>query len=425
MAGEPAPTLKVFSCPQCGASVQLRAVGQSMSAVCSSCFSVIDTSDENYKILSQSISHGKRTQLIPLGARGRLHGTLWEVIGYMERSDFSGAFVWSEYLLFNPLKGFRWLTEFDGHWNYVIMTKSQPTALGQTVDFLGKTYHLFHRGEAKVVYVVGEFYWRAQVGEEVKVHDYIRPPEILSQERSQTETVWSSGEYIEPEKVKTAFSITQQMPTPYGVAPNQPSTIADEASVVLKAWGTFVGVIFMIQFALMLSTRPVVLTSGEYDHIGSSPDHTNSTPSFTLEKGSSNLDIELYANVDNRWLEIQGELVNDNTGEESDFSTGVEYYSGYDSDGSWAEGSRWKNLTISAVPAGTYHINFESSAENYSQNTHYRVHIRSGILTWSNFFWSLVLVSIYPLIVYLLRRSFEVDRWSQSNFSPYYHQGDD
>ncbi len=27
------------------------------------------------------------------------------------------AYSWHEYVLFNPYKGFRYLTEYDGHWN--------------------------------------------------------------------------------------------------------------------------------------------------------------------------------------------------------------------------------------------------------------------------------------------------------------------
>ena len=39
----------------------------------------------------------------------------------MSRSvEFEGVrYFWQEYLLYNPMTGFRWLVESDGHWSYV------------------------------------------------------------------------------------------------------------------------------------------------------------------------------------------------------------------------------------------------------------------------------------------------------------------
>ena len=43
------------------------------------------------------------------------------VIGAMARSvTIEGTqYFWSEYLLYNPQIGFRWLVNSDNHWNYV------------------------------------------------------------------------------------------------------------------------------------------------------------------------------------------------------------------------------------------------------------------------------------------------------------------
>ncbi|MCC6138658.1 MAG: DUF4178 domain-containing protein, partial [Bdellovibrionaceae bacterium] len=200
------PWVKVFECPSCGAGVTIRAVGMTITAVCGSCASIIDTSNDNYKVLEKASKAGLRLQVINLGHRGKLHGTLWEVIGYMERQDGSGVYTWSEYLLFNPLKGFRWLTEFDGHWNYIITTKSKPKKSSSHLSggsygreyarHLDQFYYLFHRGTAKVSYVIGEFYWQVSNGERVSVEDYVAPPEVLSCEKSDSEEIWSLGEYI-------------------------------------------------------------------------------------------------------------------------------------------------------------------------------------------------------------------------------------
>jgi hypothetical protein len=93
---------KVFSCPSCGASIALRALGQTISVACSACGSIIDATNSDYQILSKAAKALRIQPVIPLGTRGRLKGVLWEVIGFMERCDQSGLYKWGEYLLFNP-----------------------------------------------------------------------------------------------------------------------------------------------------------------------------------------------------------------------------------------------------------------------------------------------------------------------------------
>ena len=43
-----------------------------------------------------------------------------------QRDEDGETFEWDEYLLFNPYKGFRYLTEYDGHWNFVTPLEAMP-----------------------------------------------------------------------------------------------------------------------------------------------------------------------------------------------------------------------------------------------------------------------------------------------------------
>lgn len=166
------PRIKTFSCPACGAPVTVHYAGFSMSAVCESCRSVIDTTDENYNILCRHFAKKALwNPIIPLGTRGKLDGKLWETIGFMVRSDITGRYTWDEYLLFNPYYGYRWLVQDHGHWNFVQTIKQKPfeinqarsTIYGASAEYNGKKYKLFNRGTAKVNFVLGEFYWRVIV----------------------------------------------------------------------------------------------------------------------------------------------------------------------------------------------------------------------------------------------------------------------
>ena len=66
--------------------------------------------------------------MLPLGARGTLRGVPWELIGFQTRGVTADGetFEWEEYLLFNPYKGYRYLTNYRGHWNLVVPLEPMP-----------------------------------------------------------------------------------------------------------------------------------------------------------------------------------------------------------------------------------------------------------------------------------------------------------
>src|SRR5205807_948539 len=109
------------------------------------------------------------------------------------------TYPFSEYLLFSPKIGFRWLVDSDNHWSYV-----QPIAVGAVEDdsghggvkYDGVRFKSFQRSSLKVAEVVGEFYWRVEIGERVAAEDYIAPPAMVSSEASAKETNWSLATYM-------------------------------------------------------------------------------------------------------------------------------------------------------------------------------------------------------------------------------------
>lgn len=245
---------KAVACPSCSGQVQVRAIGQTLSVVCMSCGSIVDVSGETQVLLSGPEERQDIQPAIALGTRGYLRGVEWEVIGFMQRVDGSGLYYWKEYLLFNPWQGFRWLTEFDGHWNYLVMTKGTPILMSgdKRAIHMGKIYDLFHVGKAIVTCVMGEFYWRVKKGEPATVRDYICPPEVLSSASSDQEQTWSLGEYLEPDAVAKAFNIKEALPTVIGVAPNQPSPYRGaETGEIYRYWWILSGVVIVLHFMFL------------------------------------------------------------------------------------------------------------------------------------------------------------------------------
>ena len=104
----------------------LRAPGSSVSAICSSCGSTIDVANETLRVIA--VAQAKtRTPAIPIGTRAALVGVEWEVVGYQERSDPGPGWRWSEYLLFNPYEGFRFLVHDEADWTlYAMLRQDVP-----------------------------------------------------------------------------------------------------------------------------------------------------------------------------------------------------------------------------------------------------------------------------------------------------------
>ena len=131
LPGPTKPQAKALNCPKCGAAITLRSFGQAETVVCGSCHSILDAKDPNLAILQQFETITRDVKpLIPLGTRGKLRGTDYEVIGFQRRSTTVDGitYYWHEYVLFNPYKGIRYLSEYNGHWNDISICKTLPVA---------------------------------------------------------------------------------------------------------------------------------------------------------------------------------------------------------------------------------------------------------------------------------------------------------
>jgi hypothetical protein len=222
------------ACPQCGGQLTLVAPDKTERVSCPNCLSLLDVNQGNLKFL-QTLQPSEYHPLIPLGKAGTLGGVEYAVIGFMARSvTIEGTdYFWTEYLLYHFRAGFRWLVHSDRHWNFVRPISAGAVRATRTVArYDGRNFKIFQRARATVRHVLGEFYWKVTIGEEVDSADYIAPPDILSVEATPAsaggpaarEISYSLGTYVPHATIEQAFGVNN-LPRGFGVAPNQPSPV--------------------------------------------------------------------------------------------------------------------------------------------------------------------------------------------------------
>ncbi len=422
------PVVKSFNCPSCGATLNITAVGRTISVVCKSCRATLDATDPNFAILEHNAKMRTVKPAIPVGTRGTLGGKMWECIGFMQRGDSYG-YRWHEYLLYNPYHGYRWLFEFDGHWTWFKRSYDLPDLSGTDVKYKGMSYKLFTKGSSEVFYVEGEFYWRVKAGDKSNVKDFVAPPYTISYEKSHDEEIWTHGQYLEPDRIKTAFKLKDNFfPEPVGIAPNQPSPHKQQAKEAFKYF--FFAAVFIIGVHLFRSAtalqkevfrmNEVRVFPTRYGERKTLDDKVLRTETFEILKKKSNLQMQASANVNNSWIWIDPLLVNEETGKGIPMPVEVSYYYGYSGGERWSEGGHNKSRVIQNVPPGRYYLSIKTQVGgNVSRDVNYQLRLVQDVPVFSNLVISLILLLIYPIFKLMRRQSFEVQRWSTSDYSPY------
>lgn len=414
-----------MGCPNCGGPLNLVAPDKAERVTCPNCDSLLDVNQGNLSYLhALTPPQDAPNFVLPMGAEGTFMGgeVKFKIIGAVARSvTFDGIkYYWHEYLLYNPMVGFRWLMHSDNHWSFVEPVNpaevgSVPMLVaGATVNYNGRNYKIFQDAPATVEYVKGEFYWRVEQGETVRAVDYISAPYMLSQEMTSNEVNWSVGTYMTNADVEKTFGVAD-LPKPWGVAPNQPFT-----GSFYYTWGSLplllLGFVALVMVVLTGSTAAVLneqITLPAMPAAGA-PQTVFSKP-FDI-KANRNVKITASASVSNSWADLDVDLVNDQSQEVESVNVPIEYYSGTDSDGAWTEGSQSTDATLSSLPAGKYTLRVEGTREKWQEPITVSVRVEQGVNRGVNFCCALIALAIVPLFGLIRKWSFEASRWKDSMF---------
>jgi len=260
------------NCPNCAGSLQMKLPDQSLRITCPNCNALLDVREGDL-IYLESLGGKKFDPVLPLGSKGVLFGKEFIVIGFLKRFVFhSGkSYPWSEYLLYNPEIKFRWLVVTqDNHWSYIEQIDYPGSTQGTIINYDSKFFKLYDDGTSTVSYVVGEFPWRVQIGEQTKVKDYISPPCMLSFEQSiadntsgeqsalvNSEVTVSKATYVSADEIEKGFSL-KNIRRPLGVGAIEPAPN--------------LGYRFLTACGAFLASLVILNTFGRWIHPGNPPD---------------------------------------------------------------------------------------------------------------------------------------------------------
>jgi hypothetical protein len=415
-----------LNCSKCGGALELRTPDETERIWCPNCGAGHDIAEGKLRYF-KTLKRKKVEPVIPLGATGTIDGDAYVVSGFMQRSvTFDQEYFWTEYLLHNTQKGFRWLVHSDDHWSFVTPLRPGEVddgalagAVAFNVGYDGKRYRLFQDAAAQVTYVVGEFYWKVAQGELVNTADYVAPPFGISKEVTTSgakEVSYSHSRYLTPAEVEKAFNVSG-LPKPKPVGPTQPYLGGNIGS----AWAIML-LLFLIVSLVLGITRPrrLIFDRTFEPTIEGAADNRRFFFSEPFElSGRHNVAVNVRGDVSQSWMYVGGDLVNEATGRFESFDLPLEYYSGVEDGESWSEGKRTRTVYLAAPPPGKYVMRIETQWAPGERPVPVRVRVREGVFRWLHFILMLVALSIVPVIGLIRQWSWEAARWSESSHAPW------
>lgn len=412
-----------ITCPKCKATHQARGKAMTLAMVCASCktyFRVGTWSTERTTFEQQY------TPVIPIGTKGRIDKMPYEVMGFVVKRERKYRYLWREYLLFNPLLGYAFLSEYDGHWNIIWPIEENPRSATVDDDFYythkgeSQYFRLYQKYKAEVVYAQGEFFFDVvDITDSTTNSEFIAPPYMLALEKSEDSYLWCTGEYMTRAEVAAAFNIpVSKLPAKKGVGYTQPIITGFTQTSLVKFTVILVVLLLGMQMFFSNSSEEKIvfrqtltqssLTEGQKFFV---------TPTFELTGSSKSVEVQIYAPLDNDWFFGEFSLINEQTGLETNFTKDVEYYHGVEDGESWSEGSVVGEAFISEVPGGKYHMNIYPEFSGRSRE--FTITVTRDVPTLSNFFITLVVLLLFPVFYFVRKRILEQRRWADSDYSPY------
>jgi hypothetical protein len=244
---------------------------------------------------------------------------------------------------------------------------------------------------------------------------YVSDPKNASKTKRATgEINWSLGTYITVPQIEKAFSVSG-LPRPSNVAPNQPY----KHWWIYKYWLAFILIALVTGFLTLVATPSTKEVFSQTVTLDPLPNEDGTQVFFSqpFELASrGNLEVVGESPVQNTWVYLEGDLINDETGVVQSFPIDISYYQGVEDGESWSEGGQNDSAYMSAMPAGRYVLRLEGQWEKWQQPATVTVKLEQNVIHGLNLLVALILLSIAPVVMVIYHIGFERRRWSESMF---------
>ena len=344
-----------YICPVCKTENTIDADFEISEYVCKYCSNLIDISKN---ISAKAVKKPTENVVLEVGQKGTIDGTDYTVTGIIIRKYGSTVF-WREYYLKDKKGQDAFLSESDGHWVFlhVINVMDVKKKLNDKVaEFHMKNYRWYETTQCTIHAAAG-FFEDSLNFSIANYKEYVNGTQMISQERSGSNTEFFFGKHISKYKVKKAFNILS-LPNYSGIGIVQPFYVNVTQAINILAVSALI--ICLIQL-YVVGTRTNALVFEQEINFADVADKEMVSKSFELSGGSAPLNVEVSSNVDNSWANVGLGLVNEKNNEIVFASKDIEQYHGYEDGENWTEGSQRESFNFCGVAPGNYH--FVISAE--------------------------------------------------------------
>lgn len=411
-------TLRSIRCTACGAPLSLHGGGHKILTLnCQHCGAVLDARKE-YAVLAQFKAQQKPDCPLDIGMQGKLKGVAFTIIGMVGR--FAEG-EWVDLLLFSATHGYAWLSYENGHFTFARRIRDVPTGDIWSVEvkkplYVGnRTFKMYERYQADITYVAGELTWLAKVGDSAEMAEALAPPWLLSAERTGREMELYLCEYLQPADVAAAFQLTEALPERKGIHPAQPF-VSPRLEALSRAARPFVLVAAVVMLFIWL------FMGGEEVHREyiAQPDLVSGkvTKNFTIHDHHRLVEMQMETRLNNAWAYLDV-TVQHNKAEIYSFGKEMGFYSGYDDEGYWEEGSNTAYAHFKVPEPGEYTLHVQESeggegdlAEQNKPPTALTIAIRESYTSPYYFVLLSILLAVAAIAHAVARGWYESRRWA-------------
>ncbi len=404
-------------CPGCGAVIGYHDAENSIYYACQKCGTFFWHEDDNQpQTIKRFFANEVTVPAIPIGTKGTIDGREFTVVGFMNKTDTRHEAHWREYLLYNPdLKNYHTLAEYNGHWTLlwqVDLMGYKIFGTGENSEIRGynplRIYSHYNHYSYEILWAAGEFDWNIteDEGTHMEVDEFVRPPEIIVTEEDANKKDCFWGKFIDRSEIITGFGLTwSDLPPKFGPGVLEIPAFEQDAPPLRRFTLLMVALIILTPMIISFFKPSGTVFQGSYTsvHDTTAQYATNAivTEPFEL-KWSGPVNVALQTGLDNNWMELTVALVNEQTGQEYEFSKVLEYWHGSAEGEAWSEGDYDGDANFSSVPAGRYHINIYAFHES-PQPIGVSIVVEQNTVLYSNVILMLLLLLIYPMSINIKR----------------------